>query len=85
MRRLRLAHFLFLGDKNMDIEKKQYLGYEIVLIYQPFYDDSTPKSRQYRVIVKKENTEFINRYGLTRSSALAYSKKWIDKKENINY
>lgn len=84
VRQLRLAHFLFLGGKNMDIEKIQYLGYEIVLIYQPFYDDSTPKSRQYRVIVKKENIEFINRYGLTRGSALAYSKNWINRKENIN-
>ena len=78
------ALFIF-GGKNMDNEKIQYLGYEIVLIYQPFYDDSTPKSRQYRVIVKKENIEFINRYGLTRGSALAYSKKWINKKENMNY
>ncbi len=69
----------------MDIEKLQYLGYEIVLIYQPFYDDATSKSRQYRVIVRKENIEFINRYGLTRSSALAYSKKWINKKENNDY
>ena len=69
----------------MDIEKMQYLGYEIVLIYQPFYDDATPKSRQYRVIVKKEDIEFINRYGLTRNSALAYSKEWINKKENKNY
>ena len=31
----------------MDIEKIIYLGYEIELIYQPFYDDSTPKSKQY--------------------------------------
>ena len=69
----------------MDIEKIQFLGYEIELIYQPFYDDSTPKSKQYRLIVKKNNIEFINRYGLTRSNALNYSKKWINKKENICY
>lgn len=42
----------------MDIEKIQYLGYEIVLIYQPFFDDATPKSRQYRVIARKENKNY---------------------------
>ena len=69
----------------MNIEKIQYFGYEIELIYQPFYDDSTPKSKQYKLIVKKDNIEFINRYRLTRGSALTYSKKWINKKENICY
>lgn len=54
--------------------KIQYLGYEIELIYQPFYDDSTPKSKQYKLIIKKDNIEFMNPYGLTRGSALAYSK-----------
>ena len=59
------------------MEKCNYEGYEIELIYQPFYDDSTPKSKQYRLIIKKQGNELINRYGLTRSGAIAFYKKWI--------
>ena len=61
----------------MYMEKCNYEGYEIELIYQPFYDDSTPKSKQYRLIIKKQGNELINRYGLTRSGAIAFYKKWI--------
>ncbi len=68
----------------MKIENLNYRGYEIKLIYQPFFDDSTAKSKQYNVIVKKGDIEFINRYGLTRGSAIAYSKEWINNKERID-
>ena len=60
----------------MDFEKIIYLGYEIELIYQPFYDDSTPKSKQYKLIIKKQGHELINRYGFTRSGAIAFYKRW---------
>ena len=69
----------------MKIENLNYRGYEIKLIYQPFFDDSTAKSKQYNVIVKKGDIEFINRYGLTRGSAIAYSKEWINNKERIDW
>lgn len=61
----------------MDVEKIVYLGYEIELIYQPFFDDSKPKSKQYKVIIKKNGNDLINRYGFTRSGAIAFYKKWI--------
>lgn len=61
----------------MDVEKIIHLGYEIELIYQPFYDDSMPKSKQYRLIIKKQGHELINRYGFTRSGAIAFYKRWV--------
>ena len=63
----------------MDVERIIFLGYEIELIYQPFFDDSTPKSKQYKLIIKKQGREFINRYEFTRSGAVSFYKKWIDK------
>lgn len=66
----------------MSSEKIIYLGYIIEIIYQPFFDDSTAKSKQYQLIIKKDGLELINRYGITRSSAIAFSKKWINKREN---
>jgi hypothetical protein len=61
----------------MDVERIIYLGYEIELIYQPFFDDSTPKSKQYKLIIKKQGRELINRYGFTRSGAITFYKRWI--------
>ena len=56
----------------MDVERIIYLGYEIELIYQPFFDDSTPKSKQYKLIIKMQGRELINRYRFTRSGAIAF-------------
>lgn len=61
----------------MDVERIIYLGYEIELIYQPFFDDSTPKSKQYKLIIKMQGRELINRYGFTRSGAIAFYERWI--------
>ena len=63
----------------MDVEKNNYRGYDIELIYRPFYDDSTQKSKQYKLLIKKHGVECINKYGLTRSGAINFYKKWIDK------
>lgn len=63
----------------MNIEKINYRGYDIEIIYQPFFDDSTAKSKQYKLIIKKQGNEYINRYGLTYSGAISFYKKWIDK------
>ena len=60
-------------------ERINYLGYEIEIIYQPFYDDSTAKSKQYRVIIKKDEIEYINRYGSTRNGAVTFYKNWVNK------
>ncbi len=65
----------------MNIEKFNYSGYDIKIIYQPFFDDSTAKSKQYQLIIRKDGREYINRYGLTRGSAIAYYQRWIDKKK----
>lgn len=62
----------------MMIEKKNYLGFEIDLIYQPFFDNSTPRSRQYKLIIKKYGLEFVNKYGFTYSGAKTFYKRWID-------
>lgn len=65
----------------MNVEKFNYTGYDIEIIYQPFFDDSTAKSKQYQLIISKDGKEYINRYGLTRSYAITYYKQWIDKKQ----
>jgi len=62
----------------MNVEKMSYLGYEIDLIYRPFWDESVQRSKQYRVVVKKDGKELLNRYGLTNSGAIAYAKQWIN-------
>ena len=64
----------------MNVEKINYSGYDIEIIYQPFFDDSTAKSKQYQLIIRKDGKEYVNRYGLTRSSAITYYKRWMDKK-----
>ncbi len=63
----------------MNIEKNNYRGYDIELVYQPFFDDSKPKSKQYQLIIKSQGVEYINQYGLTRSGAISFYKKWVDK------
>ena len=68
----------------MNIEKINYSGYDIEIIYQPFFDDSTAKSKQYQLIIRKDGVEYVNRYGLTRGSAIIYYHRWIDKKEKIS-
>ena len=64
----------------MNVEEMNYLGYDIEIIYQPFFDDSTAKSKQYQLIIRKDGKELINRYGLTRGSAITYYQRWINKK-----
>lgn len=63
----------------MNVEIKEYLGYTIELTYRPFFDESKPKSQQYKVVIKKAEMALIDRYGLTRGAAIDYAKKWIDK------
>ncbi len=63
----------------MNVEKIKYLGYDIELIYQPFYDSSTPISQQYRLIIKKQEKVLINKYRFTRSGAISFYKSWVDK------
>lgn len=74
------ALFIFRRIKYWYLKKQ----YEMELIYQPFFDASTPESKQYTLIVKKVTDEYTNCYGQTLSSALAYQNKWI-KKENYDY
>lgn len=66
----------------MNVEKFDHLGYDIEIIYQPFFDDSTAKSKQYKLIIRKDGVEYINRYGLTHGSAVAFYQRWTDKKTN---
>ena len=40
--------------KYMNVEKINYSGYDIEIIYQPFFDDSTAKSKQYQLIIRKD-------------------------------
>lgn len=70
--------------KYMNVEKINYSGYDIEIIYQPFFDDSTAKSKQYQLIIRKDGKEHVNRYGLTRSSAITHYMRWIDKKTKIS-
>ena len=61
----------------METERFYHDKYTIELIYQPFFDDSTPKSRQYKIFIKKERNILVERYGFTHSAAIAFVKKWI--------
>lgn len=63
----------------MNIEKIEYLGFDVEIIYQPFFDDSTARSKQYKVIIKKDGVEQASRYGITYNNALVYYKNWINK------
>lgn len=60
----------------METERFYHDKYTIELIYQPFFDDSTPKIRQYKIFIKKEGN-ILERYGFTHSGAIAFVKKWI--------
>ena len=40
--------------KYMNVEKINYSGYDIEIIYQSFFDDSTAKSKQYQLIIRKD-------------------------------
>ena len=68
----------------MGIEKISSFGYDIEIIYQPFFDECKPKSQQYQLIIKKNNVEYVNRYGMTYNSAIACYKKWVSKNV-VNY
>ncbi len=59
-----------------------YKEYKVEIIYQPHFDDKTPKSKQYLLIISKDNREYIHRYGFTNSGANAFYKNWIDKHTN---
>lgn len=61
----------------METERFYHDKYTIELIYQPFFDDSTPKSRQYKIFIRKEGIILVERYGFTHSGAIAFVKKWI--------
>ena len=63
----------------MKIEKINSFGYDIEIVYQPFFDDSKPKSKQYQLIIKRNNVEYVNCYGMTYNSAVVRYKKWINK------
>ena len=65
----------------MNIERINDSGYDIEIIYQPFFDDSTAKSKRYQLIIRKDGAEFINRYGLTRGCAISFYQRWIEKKK----
>ena len=65
----------------MKIEKFEYMGYIAELIYQPFFDDSTPRSRQYKLKIIKDNTVLIDRYNFTRDGAIAFFHRWVDNKK----
>lgn len=43
----------------MNIEEIEYLNYTVKIIYQPFFDDSTPRSKQYQLIIEKGGVELI--------------------------
>ena len=45
----------------METERFYHDKYTIELIYQPFFDDSTPKSRQYKIFIKKEGNILVER------------------------
>lgn len=67
----------------MNKEVIYYEDYIAEIIYQPFFDDSTAKSKQYKLIIKKDNKEFINRYGFTKNGAITFFKKWVNNKRKI--
>lgn len=68
----------------MNIEEIEYLNYTVKIIYQPFFDDSTPRSKQYQLIIEKGGVELTNRYGLTYNGAKTWFKRWIDKQYNCS-
>ena len=63
----------------MNVEKISYLGYDVELIYQPFYDITASKSQQYKLIIKKQGKVCIDRYRFTRSGAISFYKNWVEK------
>lgn len=68
----------------MKTEIIEYEGYTAKIIYQPFFDDSTAKSQQYKLIIEKEGHVYIDRYGFTNSGAKTFFKRWVNKKLNKN-
>lgn len=62
------------------IEKYEYKNYIAILEYQPFFDDSTPRSQQYNLKIEKDGKTFINRYRFTGSGAITFFHRWVDKK-----
>ena len=56
----------------MDKQIIERSGYTAEIIFQPFFDDSTQKSKQYKLIIKQDDKELINRYGFTRNGAVAF-------------
>ena len=67
----------------MDKQIIERSGYTAEIIFQPFFDDSTQKSKQYKLIIKQDDKELINRYGFTRNGAVAFFEKWLNKKNKI--
>lgn len=65
----------------MKTEIIEYEGYTAKII---FFDDSTAKSQQYKLIIEKEGHVYIDRYGFTNSGAKTFFKRWVNKKLNKN-
>lgn len=66
----------------MKKEILHYKNYIAEVIFQPFYDDSTPMSKQYQLIIKKDNIALIKRYRFTRNGAITFFKTWVNKQES---
>lgn len=66
----------------MKTETIEYEGYKATIIYQPFYDDSTPKSQQYKLTIEKDGRVYIDRYRFTNNGAKTFFIRWVNKKIN---
>lgn len=68
----------------MKKEVIEYKGYKGEIIYRPFFDDSTPLSKQYKLIISKEGKIYIDRYRFTGNGAKTFFHRWVDKKIGKN-
>lgn len=64
-------------------ELKHINGYEITIEYNDGFDDYTPPSKRYQLIIKRKEKECINKYGLPLGGAKSYYKKWLTKQNII--